>query len=107
MSKENHLALGIVTHPGLQVLRRFRPEYLLMPPSLQPQLWSWRSLSELTSEARCAAGVGRLLTRLVHTWARAKCPAHSISFNPHQSAEMGMSVPISQMRQMEPREGKQ
>ena len=51
--------------------------------------------------------VGRLLTRLVHTWARAKCPAHSISFNPHQSAEMGMSVPISQMRQMEPREGKQ
>ena len=51
--------------------------------------------------------VGRLLTRLVHTCTRAKCPTHSISFNPHQSAEMGMSVPISQMRQMEPREGKQ
>lgn len=51
--------------------------------------------------------VGRRLTRLVHTWARAKCLTHSISFNPHQSAETGMSVPISQMRQMEPREGKQ
>lgn len=38
MSKENHLALGIVTHPGLQVLPRFYPDYPLMPPSLQPQL---------------------------------------------------------------------
>lgn len=35
---------------------------------------------------------------LVHTWHCAKGSTHNISFNPHNSAEAGVSIPISQMR---------
>lgn len=48
-----------------------------------------------------------LVTGLVHTRHCAKGPPHNASFNPHRSAEAGISIPISQMRQMKLREVKQ
>lgn len=48
-----------------------------------------------------------LVMGLVHTRHCAKCYPHDISFNPHKSAEVGISIPISQMRQKKFREFEQ